>query len=181
MAVDAVEAFAQEAARFGEWARFATSAGAAAAREALVGLVRLYGAALALPREWSDGLDARVPAAVDDDEVKAVASAASSRLPLDMYGEVFDPLPVPAEEPVVGSLVDDLSDIYRDVATGLWLYNGGHREEALWQWAFTFRIHWGEHATGAIRALHCWLVAHAPSSFTSATGDPKTDHERSSS
>ena len=97
---------------------------------------------------------------VGDDEWRAVA-VACGRLPFEFYGEVFDPLPVPPEEPVVGSLADDLCDIYRDVVTGLRAYEAGLRAHAVWEWGFGFRHHWGEHATGAIRALHCWLADNA--------------------
>jgi hypothetical protein len=76
-----------------------------------------------------------------------------------LYGEVFNPLIVPPEEPVLGSLSDDITDIYRDVVTGLREYEAGRRTQALWEWGFGFQAHWGEHATGAIRALHCWLAS----------------------
>ena len=41
------------------------------------------------------------------------------------------------------------------VAAGRW-------EEALWEWSFYLAHHWGEHATSAIRALHCWLSREHP-------------------
>jgi hypothetical protein len=37
----------------------------------------------------------------------------------------------------------------------------GRRAQAVWEWGFGLRHHWGEHATGAIRALHCRLAANA--------------------
>src|SRR5262245_3334354 len=37
-------------------------------------------------------------------------------------------------------------------------YRAGRRAQALWEWGFGFEHHWGRHAAGAIRALHCWLV-----------------------
>ena len=76
-----------------------------------------------------------------------------------MYGEVLDPLPVPPEEPVIGSIADDVIDIYRDVVTGLRAYQAGNKTGALWEWGGGFRHHWGEHATGAIRAIHAWLAS----------------------
>ncbi|MDQ0427430.1 hypothetical protein QOZ98_000255 [Planomicrobium stackebrandtii] len=44
--------------------------------------------------------------------------------------------------------------IYRDIKKGLILYEQGHSMEAIWEWKFGFEVHWGEHATSAIRALH---------------------------
>jgi hypothetical protein len=82
-------------------------------------------------------------------------------LPFDLYGEVFDTVPMPPEQPVVGSLTDDITDIYRDVISGLREYEAGRRASAGWEWSFGLRQHWGAHAMGAIRALHCWLASNA--------------------
>lgn len=35
-----------------------------------------------------------------------------------------------------------------------------------WEWSFGFRTHWGEHATGAIRALHWYLFEVEPQSLS---------------
>jgi hypothetical protein len=70
----------------------------------------------------------------------------------ETYWEVFDPYNL--DEPVAGSLSDDLLDVYRDVRRGLTLWEGGHDANAIWEWRFSFESHWGEHAVDAIRALH---------------------------
>jgi hypothetical protein len=159
--VDALDRFGAEAALFQQWARCGTDRGEVAAREALLGITRLYLAALELPPAWSEELaDAEDAVGVDDEEWRAVFAAAG-RLPLDFYGEVFDPLAVPPEQPVLGSIADDIADIYRDVVGGLRELQAGRRAQASWEWGFGFQHHWGEHATGAIRALHCWLAANA--------------------
>jgi hypothetical protein len=44
----------------------------------------------------------------------------------------------------------------------LQLYEAGQLAEARWQWCFHLIHHWGEHATSAIRALHCYLAAECP-------------------
>lgn len=159
--MDAIDRFAAEAACFREWALNGTDEAEWAARGALLRLTRLYLAALELPPAWTEEL-AEQPAVerVSDEESQAIG-AACRRLPFDMYGEVFDPLHIPPEEAVVGSLTDDITDIYRDVITGLREYNAGRRAQAVWEWGFGLRHHWGEHATGAIRALHCWLSCNA--------------------
>jgi hypothetical protein len=160
--VDAVERFAAEAVAFREWAAWGTDAGEVATRNALLRVTRLYLAALELPPAWSQELADQPDAErVGDAEWRAVFAAAG-RLPLDYYGTVFDPLIVPPNEsPVIGSLSDDIADIYRDVVSGLWAFEAGRPAAALWEWGFGFRHHWGEHATGAIRALHAWLAANA--------------------
>lgn len=74
------------------------------------------------------------------------------------YREVFDPF-ARQEEPILADLADDLADIYRDLKGGLTLWANGHRGAAVERWAEDFRIHWSEHASGAIRALG-WLEFH---------------------
>ena len=77
-------------------------------------------------------------------------------LPFNSYSEIFNPIPVPAEEPVTGSLHDDIVSIYEDISDGLSLLDAGHRQHAARTWIINI-FHWGEHATSAIRALHCYL------------------------
>ncbi|MEM6483663.1 MAG: DUF5063 domain-containing protein [Pseudomonadota bacterium] len=147
--------FATEARRFVDWVDDETNSWAP--KDALQRLVDLYRSALDLP----DGYTRELPEEdhglrVGIDECRRVAERAA-KLPFDYYGEVFDSTVLPPEEPVIGDLRDDFSDIYRDVATGLRLFELGRRAEARWEWSFNFSIHWGEHGTSAIRALHVYL------------------------
>ena len=159
--MDSVDQFAAEARRFREWALNGSDQAEWAARGALIRLTNLYAAALELPPAWTEELaDQPKAKSVGEDECRAV-TVACRRLPFDLYGEVFDTLPVPPEQPVVGSLTDDITDIYRDVVTGLREYESGRRAQAVWKWGSGLQQHWGEHATGAIRALHCWLASNA--------------------
>jgi hypothetical protein len=70
----------------------------------------------------------------------------------ETYWVVFEPYTL--EEPVRGSLSDDLIDIYKDLKEGALLYQRGEQLEAIWHWKFNFEIHWGRHALNAMRALH---------------------------
>ncbi|ANX13333.1 hypothetical protein ABE41_015095 [Fictibacillus arsenicus] len=70
----------------------------------------------------------------------------------DTYWVVFEPYTF--EEPVCGSLTDDLLDIYKDLKEGVLLYQRDKQVEATWYWKFNFEIHWGRHAINAMRALH---------------------------
>ncbi|MEL6300003.1 MAG: DUF5063 domain-containing protein [Pseudomonadota bacterium] len=151
----AIDAFATEARRFVDWVNDETNSWAP--KDALKRLVDLYRSALVLPEGYTPELpDEDHGLRISDDECRRVAEHAS-QLPLDFYGEVFDSTVLPPEAPVIGHLQDDFSDIYRDVATGLRLFDLGRRAEARWEWSFNFSIHWGEHATSAIRALHGYL------------------------
>ncbi len=158
--MNAVERFAAEAVAFREWAKQGTDSGEIAARNALICITRLYLAALELPPAWSEELADQPDAEGVGDAEWRVVYLAAGRLPLDYYGEV-NLLIVPPEEPGIGSLSDDIADIYRDVVSGLVEFESGRRAEALWEWGFNFRHHWGAHATGAIRAVHAWLAANA--------------------
>ncbi|MEI7768302.1 MAG: DUF5063 domain-containing protein [Phycisphaerae bacterium] len=161
--MDSVDQFAAEAERFAQWASHGTAHGEAGVTEALVRLTHLYVTALDLPPAWDQSLtDEPDAACVADDEWQAIAARCAG-LPFDTYGEVFDPLRIPPEEPVIGMLSDDIADIYRDVVTGLRAYHAGRRAQAVWEWRFNFNVHWGKHATGAIRALHCWLASRSGS------------------
>ena len=160
--MDAVARFAEEADAFREWAARGTDAGADAARTGLLHLTRLYFAGLELPPfSWADVVNETDAEWIGDAEWRQVFVAAG-RLPLDYYGVVFDPSVVPPEEPVVGSLSVDIADIYGDIVRGLNEFQAGRRAVAHYEWGYNFRLHWGEHATGAIRVLHNWLAANPP-------------------
>ena len=78
-------------------------------------------------------------------------------LPVNYYSAISQPLVVPADEPVVADLAEDIADVFRDLVDGLRLYDEGERTQAHWQWVFAM-AHWGEHATSAIRVLHAFLA-----------------------
>ncbi|QKX52854.1 DUF5063 domain-containing protein (plasmid) [Planococcus glaciei] len=69
----------------------------------------------------------------------------------NVYLEIFNPYC--DTTPVKGCLEDDITDIYSEIKKGLILYEHGHELEAVWHWKFGLKMHWGEHATSAIRAL----------------------------
>jgi hypothetical protein len=132
---------------------------------ALRRVTALYVAALTLPHHWSEALN-EIPDTEDQplDRMDIVTQRFES-LPRQIYWEVFDPLTDSPEEPVLGHLTDDLGDIYRETSQGLTLYDAGRIAEALWEWGFNFQFHWGEHATGAIRAIHAYLSQEDPAGF----------------
>ena len=72
----------------------------------------------------------------------------------DSYQEVFDP--IQDKEALVGSLADDIADIYRELNEILAGREAGSFsvDEQIWNWRFSFSCHWGEHAIGALRAIY---------------------------
>jgi hypothetical protein len=162
-----LDAFVAEARRFCHWAS-GDDGSSASAREALRRTAHLYSAALELPRPdteglASDGADVEVP----PKSLQQVAKRAAE-LPINFYGETIDPLMVPPGETGLGSTVDDVGDIYLEIARGLMLYDLGRAVEALWEWRFGFQTHWGKHATGLLRALHYYLAQNDPDGLSRA-------------
>jgi hypothetical protein len=115
-------------------------------------LAELHLAVVRLPETDFD--DSERKDAVSHDDWKKVLERFSN-LPVVEYWDVFDPLE--EKEPLWNSLADDLADIYRDVKRDLLLFDAGHVDEAVWQWRFHFLIHWGQHLTGAQRAIHSYI------------------------
>jgi len=118
-------------------------------------LLRLYDAALYLPE-----VEASVSATfarVDNGATEQLRKQLGQRLARDYYWEVFEPLEMDKPEALVGSLSDDLADIWGELKSGLAAADGtdpSSLNDAVWCWRFSFETHWGHHAAGAINALH---------------------------
>ena len=158
--MDSIDQFANAARAYRDWLMEGSDEEEDAAAAGLIHLSRLLATALALP-----ALEFETPeidaADVPEDEWRR-AFAAAGRLPVDLYKDLYDPEPDGTKEPIMGSLSDDLADIYGDVVRGLRAYEEKDIEAALWEWRFNFAHHWGAHATAAIRVLQQWLQANAP-------------------
>lgn len=70
------------------------------------------------------------------------------------YRKVFDPNPADTEEPLIGSIFDDLGGVYSDLAVGVVMFEAGYPLKACQHWKASYEIHWGLHATGALVALY---------------------------
>jgi hypothetical protein len=149
-----IDRFALAARTFVAWAELPGSndpyAEAVSARRIVTALIA---AAIELPAGTCGDQDAPD---LPDDEYQRVFKRFGA-LPFNAYSEFFNPLSVPPEEPVVADLADDLADIWRDVKSGLQLYDSGSPESAAWHWSFHYSYHWGHHATGALYALQAWI------------------------
>jgi hypothetical protein len=158
--------FSQEARRFVEWADGSACGDCLTAPLGLRRIASLYTEALELPQPWSESVSVQpteeplfLEARLNQVRLRAAA------IPLQHYSEIYTP-GVPPDPPVVGDLADDLGAIYRDVALGLDLHGRGRVDDALWQWGFGFQARWGQHASSAIRALHCYLAQEDPSGLS---------------
>jgi hypothetical protein len=158
---DQLETFAAEARIFCNWATGADGTPMTVA-SAVRRVSSVYAAALNLPPPFTESTStASREFELPSDAVQPVAIRAAE-LPLQVYWEIYDPLEEPRGEPVIGSVADDIGDIYLDVARGLLAFDSGDRDEALWEWGFGFQSHWGRHAVDVIRALHWYLSSEQP-------------------
>lgn len=170
--MEPVEKFTNEAAAFEHWLLHGTESGGAAVRECLRRLLALLAAGIELPPARADGLADRDETEPVSDAEWRMAYEAAQRLPVDYYGEVYDPTLIPPDEPGVGSIADDLADIFRDVVGGLRMYRRGDLAGAVWEWSFGLRAHWGAHATSAVRALYWWSRENAGDTLSAAIHEP---------
>ena len=70
----------------------------------------------------------------------------------DSYWDVFHP--TRKEEPLNGSMAQDVAEIYMDLREALdLLTSGADLPDIQWQWRFDFRSHWGRHAGSVLRLL----------------------------
>lgn len=147
--------FADLAREYCTWAE--TAPPASPAQEAATArrlLSRLYACVLDLPVVEAGALDAP---GVSLEAWKSVFKRFGA-LPVNYYSECFNPTAVPPEAPCVGDVADDLADIWRDLKGGLWLFDQGHVDAAVYEWNESFEIHWGRHAASALFVLHCWML-----------------------
>ena len=79
----------------------------------------------------------------------------------DLYHQVFDP--THDNEAIVGTLADDIADIFDDLKEGLVFIEAAQAnpEEAIWTWRLLFYSHWGKHAMDALLAIHFQLQNNA--------------------
>jgi hypothetical protein len=147
------EEFIAAARRYCQWAESEPTDPQTELKRARELLVELYLKVLQLP-DVRPG-DVEVPQLLESEILPVYRRMA--KLPAGIYWECFNPFINPAEEPVAGSLSDDRGDIYRDMKHGFRCLESGYKVEAVWQWNFSFRSHWGRHLVSALRAMHCYV------------------------
>ena len=87
-----------------------------------------------------------------------LAAAVASKLPLDAYSTVFDPLNAADRASIMKNLDDDLGDIYHDVRRALALYEAAPLVDAVWEWRMSYYTHWGRHLVHAQTAIYSYLA-----------------------
>lgn len=119
----------------------------------------LYHHALQLPD--MDTTDEEVGREVSHDEWSGMFASLQHKLGInDRYWAVFNPLKSDCDDPVIGSLSDDLADIWRDLKTGVSHWSDcsdAMRHQIVWDWHFSFHSHWSNHLVGALHAIN-WIT-----------------------
>lgn len=118
-------------------------------------LAELYAAAQRLPDVRPTSADASDPvASVGPDLERRLAE----RLPTNLYWSVLDTDMSRVPKIGVGSLVDDLMDVYADLRPTISDSQlGPVSDDTVWTWRFGWKTHWGEHALDAIRVIKLLL------------------------
>ena len=125
-------------------------------------LPRLQATAAALPNVWP-GSD-RLPFEDSERERRTLPDAFERCLPTDWtevqanLHETIDG----GESRATSLLLNDLGDIYDEVAEGFDILVAGlPEEEAVWHWQFGFWTHWGIHLAEAQRLIHYHVALNA--------------------
>ena len=138
-----MEQYYREAVSFCSRLEALTSVSAANATEIILGLMKMYelSALLQLPDE-TEGYEV--------EDKLCILSITFDQF--DLYWEIHNPYAL--EDPVCGSIRDDINSIYNDIQTGICAFTAGYPQEAQWHWKWSFENHWKYHAVDAIRALN---------------------------
>lgn len=92
----------------------------------------------------------------------------------DAYLEAYDAKMKEAEGPVVGSIAEDMADIYQDLKNFLVNYRTGTNEimnDAIWECRMNFENYWGQRLTDSLRAIHRFVYSGEEINKTESAGD----------
>jgi hypothetical protein len=113
-----VEEFSIVARRFCKWAEAEYPANSQSLKQALELLTELFLQGIRLADDVKEIEEDSPSVESANGQANKVYSRACN-LPLKHYSEIFDPNVIPPDEPVIGHLADDISDIYQDIQYGL--------------------------------------------------------------
>ena len=85
----------------------------------------------------------------------------------DVYHLVFDPYNKHGKDAITFRVTTDLAEIYGDINKYLRIYREGtpaHVREVVWQWHFSFEIHWGRHVVDVLKPIQ-WLISDSSLGF----------------
>ena len=122
-------------------------------------LPQLYYYALRLPD--METTDQELDHNINHDEWSATCCSLRRKFGInDHYWEIYEPLKLEHDDPVAGSLSDDLADIWRDLRPGVTRWSDSSdtmQKQIIWEWRFSFHQHWSNHAVDALRVIN-WIT-----------------------
>lgn len=123
-------------------------------------LLVLYQAGVKLPRiDLQEDMDFSED--IDNSSFGIIVNSIMDRLSDNRYYvHLFDPTDKTDDEVIYGDLLDDMSDIYKDIKRAFLILKIDSRvaqANAIWQFKFDFDNHWGDHCINAIYATHYFL------------------------
>ncbi|MCD4768707.1 MAG: DUF5063 domain-containing protein [Bacteroidales bacterium] len=117
----------------------------------------LYSKSLSLPRV-EPMMEESHEKSVTEEEWQAIDERIVVKLgEADDFPEVFDNRVSESELPVIGSIAENLADIFQDLKDYLVVYSMGTTDlmnDALWECKENFRLSWGQKLLSALRAVH---------------------------
>jgi hypothetical protein len=118
--------------------------------EIKVSLAELLAAAprIEVPADVDPDFDNDLPPEDENEIARKLAPLIGER---DFYLKIFEPFD--DSEPVGMMLTEDLASVWSDLRPGLDLLGGPHEADALFDWSWGYRGHWGKHAVSALYVL----------------------------
>ena len=104
--------------------------------------------------------DSDIEFEIADIDCRNIIRLIGDKIPFQYYWHVFNPIDESDIDPVCGDLIDDLSDIYKDLKNSLFLFDSRNikvKGEAIRQFKFDFDSHWSNHCANGIYAIHYFL------------------------
>lgn len=121
--------------------------------EALPMLSILYATAWMLPQDETHTSLPEVPPVTPEHLQQFTENFKA--MPFQLYWEILMPSRMEGEPlPVCSDLLENFQDIYTDLMSGLWHFEQGMVEAAVFTWRFRFSSHWGNRLVSALHALH---------------------------
>lgn len=94
-----------------------------------------------------------------ENDWRALYDEIGKRFPNYGYYTMASPMEASDQATFTADAVDDLADITKELRDVVWRGQTFGRDEAAWQFRFSYEIHWGQHARQLALYLHARIIA----------------------